>query len=470
MNRTHGPRGLLLGLVALALAAFPVMAQNGQTDVDALLKKVAALEARVGELEAERADNPASALEAEINSMATGNAYAGNELKVAWSNTTRHASEDKAFDIKIGGRVQYDFVFGAEDDDFERSYGPIGDYIEARRERVFISGTIYSNVFFKAQYDFAGSGVANWRDVYVGLKKVPVVGNIFIGQYKQPMSLDLLTSATYLVGMERAPVVEAFVPDRQTGIMFRDTCMEDDRLFWAISVYREADNTGDAFDDDIGIGHDGEWNFVIRLAFVAWEEEGGKNLLEIGASFNYRNPDEGVVRFRSRPNIHTPQGRVVDTNNGTGDILDADDVLIFQVEIALVLESFSAQAEFFYATVDSEVSGDPDFWGGYLQLSYYLTGEYRPYKKSEAVFSRVSPMHNFGDEGSGAWELFLRLGYLDLEDEAVTGGETWDITAGVNWHLNPNAMVRFNYVYSDTQDGLADGTSHWFGFRFQVDF
>ncbi|MCB9832401.1 MAG: hypothetical protein H6807_07995 [Planctomycetes bacterium] len=469
MTRMTLPR--LAALAALFVAALTGGALRAQDQsVDALLEKVKALEARIGELESDRAANPASALESEVNALTGAAYYGGQDLGVSWANTTRHTSEDKAFDIKIGGRIQTDFVFGTEDDSFENSFGPVGDYVEFRRARLFISGTIYSNVFFKAQYDFAGTGAAVWKDVYIGLKKVPVVGHIVVGQFKQPMSLEEITSSKYISFMERALPVEAFAPSRHTGIMFHDTCMDDDRLFWAISVYREADSTGDAIDDDIGIGHDGEWNFAIRLAFVAWEEEGGKRMLEIGASFNYRNPDEGVVRFRTRPEIHTPQGRIVDTNAGTGDILDADDVLVFQLEIALVLESFSAQTEFFYTTVDSEVSGDPDFWGFYVQLSYFLTGEYRPYKKTEAAFSRVKPMHNFGDEGSGAWELLLRLSYIDLEDEAVTGGQAWDVTAGVTWYLNPNTQVKFNYVYSDSDDGNADGVSHWFGFRFQIDF
>ncbi len=469
MKTKLGPR-LLMPAVAVCFALVGGNLRAQDQSVDALLQKVRQLESRIGELEADRVAAPADLLETEINALAASSTYRADEMATRWANTTRHTSEDKAFDLKFGGRIMTDFVFGTQDDDFEDSFGPVGNYVEFRRARIFISGTIYSNVFFKAQYDFAGDGTAAWKDVYIGLEKIPVVGNIVVGQFKQPMSLEEITSSKYISFLERALPVEAFAPSRHTGIMVKDTAMEDDRLFWAVSVYRDADSTGDAIDDDIGAGHDGEWNFAIRLAFVAWEDEGGARMLEIGASFNYRNPDDGVVRFGSRPEIHTPQGRIVDTNNGTGDIVDADDVLLFQFEIALVLNSFSAQAEFFYAAVDSTASGDPDFWGAYVYLSYFLTGEHRPYKKSDAAFSRVKPMNDFGDEGSGAWELALRFSYIDLEDETVTGGEAWDITAGVTWYLNPNTQLKFNYVYSDASDGPADGVSHWFGFRLQIDF
>ena len=49
-----------------------------------------------------------------------------------------------------------------------------------------------------------------------------------------------------------------------------------------------------------------------------------------------------------------------------------------------------------------------------------------------------------------------------------------DITAGVNWHLNPNTRVMFNYVYSKAdnvgEQKVDNGAVNIFETRFQIDF
>ena len=80
------------------------------------------------------------------------------------------------------------------------------------------------------------------------------------------------------------------------------------------------------------------------------------------------------------------------------------------------------------------------------------------------------------DGGPGAWELALRWSWLDLNDEDVRGGEETNYTLGVNWYLNPNYRLMFNYIYTDVEDrggvedGFQDGSANIFAMRFQVDF
>ena len=117
---------------------------------------------------------------------------------------------------------------------------------------------------------------------------------------------------------------------------------------------------------------------------------------------------------------------------------------------------------------DSHFIGDPDFWGAYVQASYFLTGEHRPYKTSNGTFDKVKPLKNYGKEGGpGAWELAARYSYLNLNDAGVDGGRLRDLTLGLNWYLNPNLRIMWNYIFADPSDG---GDVDVFQMRFQLAF
>ena len=130
--------------------------------------------------------------------------------------------------------------------------------------------------------------------------------------------------------------------------------------------------------------------------------------------------------------------------------------------------------------MESAAADDPSFRGGYLQLSYFLTGEHRVYDTARGAFGRTHPKANFhdGGEGLGAWEVAIRFDYIDLDDGAIRGGKGWNVTFGINWLINPNTTIRFNYIYSQINDiggaapvaGRDDGRAHVIGFRIQVDF
>jgi phosphate-selective porin OprO/OprP len=58
----------------------------------------------------------------------------------------------------------------------------------------------------------------------------------------------------------------------------------------------------------------------------------------------------------------------------------------------------------------------------------------------------------------------------------VKGGKVWDVTAGLNWYLFPNARVMLNYIHSQVDDRLTaldpdlDGSADIGQMRFQIDF
>jgi len=107
-------------------------------------------------------------------------------------------------------------------------------------------------------------------------------------------------------------------------------------------------------------------------------------------------------------------------------------------------------------------------------LSDYQTSQSRKYRDQErscAVFDRLRPKRNFlfpeGEGGPGGWELATRYSHLDMEDAGVDGGTLDTATVAVNWYLNPNTRIMWNYIFADP-DG--SGQAHISQVRFQLDF
>ncbi|MFQ5590908.1 MAG: OprO/OprP family phosphate-selective porin, partial [Phycisphaerae bacterium] len=376
-------------------------------------------------------------------------------LRPYWRDGLRFDSNDGVIKLSIGGRIQNDYAYFAEDGDIERRAGEdFDDGTEFRRARLYFSGTIYDNIEFKTQYDFAG-GDADFKDVYIGLKNLPYVGNVRVGQFKEPFSLEELTSSNYITFMERS-LVNTFAPARNVGVMFFDTLLHK-RMTWAGGVFRQTDDFGD--------GSGGRaYDVTARLTGLPWYQDEGKKLLHLGVAYAHRNYENDTVRFRARPEAHLAP-RVVDTGTFAAEYGD-----FIGAEAALVYGPFSLQGEYVYSFIEgrSPWIGDPTFSAASIQASYFLTGEHRPYKTSRGVFDRVRPIRNFGkDGGPGAWELAARVSHLNLSDAGVHGGRLIDLTLGLNWYLNPNVRTMWNYVLAGPSNG---GDVSAFMWRFQVAF
>jgi phosphate-selective porin OprO/OprP len=392
------------------------------------------------------------------------------DFKVYWKNGLRLESNDGNFKYRIGGRIQLDWGSIDPDGDLNRDLEAVegdplkGSGVEFRRARLFISGTLYDSVIFKAEYDFA-QGETEFKSVYLGLKKVPYIGRILVGHIKEPFSLEELTSSKYITFMERA-LPNAFVPGYNTGILLQNAVLNE-RLTWAAGVFQEADDFGDSFNDF------SDYNITARLTGLPWYVDDGTRLIHLGLSYSHQVRDEkqidASVRYRSRPETHLTDARIVDTS----DIL-VDDVNLINPELALVYGPFSLQGEYFQALLAADAADDPDFRAYYVYGSFFLTGEHRAYDPSDGSFDRVVPKQNFHPTqgGWGAWELGLRYSTLDLTEENVAGGKAVDWTVGLNWYLNPQVRVMFNYVHSNLKDraNVTDGDVNIFQSRFQIDF
>lgn len=374
-------------------------------------------------------------------------------LRPFWKEGLRFENASKTVSLKIGGRIQADYAFFEEDGRIRRQFGDdFADGTEFRTTRLYIEGEIDHNIEFKAQYDFA-NGETDFKDVYLGLVEVGEWGGIRAGQFKEPFSLEELTSSNYITFMERA-LPNAFSPARNVGVMWYRS-FADERVTGAFGVFRKVDTSGRGQSDQ-------QFAFTGRATALPWYEDGGKKLLHVGLGYTHQEYKESV-RLSARPESHLAP-RLVDTGTFSADSGD-----IVGLEMAYVNGPLSFQGEFMQAFIGgSDIPvRNSEFWGAYVMGSYFLTGENRPYKRSSGSFDRVKPIHNYGPDGWGAWELAARYSRLNLNDGIIRGGRMEDVTLGLNWYLNPNVRVMWNYVLANPSRG---GLVNIFETRLQIAF
>lgn len=394
-----------------------------------------------------------------------------SSLNVYWDSGLRMESEDGNLQLQIGGRVLNDWGWFDEESDVRNAIGDQVDGVEFRSSRLYMSGTIYKNIGFKVQYDFAAGGRPSFNAVYMELKNLPYLGNIRVGHIKEPFSMEVLTANKFTTFMERGLSI-VFAQIWNTGIMAHNHFM-DKRMTYAAGVFRNSDAFGDS---EGGRSTEGGYSYTARITGLPFYEDGGKKLLHTGVSVSAQNAFDNDFRFAARPEMN-----MADTFVDTGSFIDAGNVgewaTYVNPEIALVWGAFSFQTEYTFANIDLDdntAGSDPDFSGWYAYGSYFLTGEHRKYGMKRGVFGRIKPYQNFDWNGGwGAIELKARYSELDLNDEGINGGRLNDLTLGVTWYLNPNTKVMFDYVHADVDRraiALDDGEADLFGMRFQVDF
>ena len=390
-----------------------------------------------------------------------------NFLAAYWKDGLRLDSADGKFKLKVGGRIMNDWAVYSTDEELRRQFGRIGDGSEFRRARLFMEGSVYGNIKYKFQYDFASSDP--FKDAYIQIKKVPMAGNFTVGHFKEPFSLEELTSSKYITFMERS-LPNVFSSGRNLGVRLNRSFM-DKRATAAFGFFRQ----GNPADTSSTFGNSGTYNATTRLTMLPWYVEKGRQLVHLGLSYRHAFHDENErIRFRQRPEAHLGP-RLVETPR-----FHVEDVDYFAPEVALVYGPASLQFEWMSALADRPTGEDLHYNGYYIFGSFFLTGEHRPYKTSSGAFNRVKPKKNFDWKGGyGALELAARYSMIDLNDEDMNGGELSNFTFGVNWYLNPNVRIMLNYVRAmlDEDDcyykgdmGDHCGDADIVQARFQVDF
>ena len=409
------------------------------------------------------AQDASPSLEARVKALEE-KAQAKNALSLQWKDGIRLESADQAFELKIGGRMQFDLFFGDADGEAVSTLGgPLEDGVQMRRARLSLAGKVEHHFEFKWEHDFADKdGKAKVQDVYGGVVDVDGFPNLRIGHFREPFGLESLMSANDLVFMERG-LPFAFVPFRNAGLQIAETVGEE-RVTWAAGLFRET--------NDHAFGQsDGAWAATARLTGVPWRTENLDHLLHLGFSASRRAPPADELQLKSKPEANMALD-FVDTTK----LADVDSVTLLGAEAAVLLDRFSLQGEWVQAEVARGAGNDDaTFSGWYALAAWTLTGEPRRYRVAEGVLQAPRPaksLFNDGDDdgGCGAWEVAARLSSIDLDDGAVAGGELGDVTLGLNWYPNRVTRVMVNWIHADLDRVPDDGSADIVEMRFQFAF
>lgn len=339
-------------------------------------------------------------------------------------------SADGAFKYWLDGRLQID---GAVYSD-SKNTNSLANGTEIRRGRLGVKTTMFTNWLGEMDIDFAGNAV-EMKDMWIGYQGMH---NTLLraGSYKEPFSLETLTSSKYITFLERS-YVDNFSPDRHIGA---GVTKWGDR--WRI----EAGAFGQEAGQVDASGRNEGYAFTGRLTVVPIRTENG--LVHIGGALSARWPDAATgadtntVRFRARPETDISLTRFLTT----GKIRSVDHTSYYNGEFASVYGPASLQAEYTKVVVHRLAGlADESFSGWYVSGSLFLTGESRKYVSSDAEFDRIYPR-----SPNGAWELAARVSHMSLNDSSVTpvvsGGSAMNYTIGLNWYINANFKWMFNYV------------------------
>ena len=372
---------------------------------------------------------------------------------------------------------------------------PLEDGEYFRRIRMYSEGTLYENGEYRCivALENVQYGAVGLDEFWWAAKEVPLLGTVRVGHIHPPMGLegDMTGSSRCMTFMERSAYSEAIELNQNftTGLWAGDNYF-DQHFTWAAMLFRadRAAASGDYFGD----GQDGA---QIRLTALPIYKDEGRELLHLGMMLGWRDGQQSGplatngVSLSARPEmrdddpagsatIYAPNSllanqtvpgansnRMIDT--GT---INTNAEYLMGLETLGIYGPFSVQAEYGWNWVDNattSASATPtsyQFDGGYVQLAYTLTGENRAYDRRFGTLAR----QYYGKEGPyskayltrsgdgnwlasyGAWEIAARMGYVNLNSgvgpQQIAGGDMQTLTLGLNWYLNNNMNVMFDYI------------------------
>ena len=383
-------------------------------------------------------------------------------------------SADGESSIKLTGVVQFDArniengLTSSQDKDSASG----ADNFEVRRARLGVNGTFWKNVDFEVLTNLVGSSPNLIHRAYVNYS-YNKSAQIRIGRFKQPFSLEELTTAQGIDFMERS-YGNQMVASNRNGVMLHGAPIKG--MTYAVSAYQDGFNE---LSNTNQVGTLGAARITSNLA-----ELGGisDTVIHFGAAVDMgkyeviptTSTDSGsaastvtratVLSFRTEnrglTNAYRAQiaGDTVTAGYGVQGN-DAADISknLKGIELALATGPFKFQTEYFdsrysasslnYCIADSTTideactkgsygtsSYDLRAKAAYYELVYNLTGESWANSYKSGAFTTIKPKANFSlgqGGGWGAWQLALRYSNYSV-DEPSSFTRSASSTTGVS--------------------------------------
>ena len=363
-----------------------------------------------------------------------------------WLNGLVFQSPSGDFSVRVGGRLQVDTGFFGQSPwltDTPISAGGIGpnnESTELRRARVRIEGVMYQVIGWAAEVDFAtmanasnipgnppgfpsnvqgpaGQGplvdAPSITDMFVTITDMPI-GNFRVGNFKEPIGLEHLTSSRWLDFMERSYNQDAFYGPFNNGFspgMILYDWAADMRSTWALWC---GPNNTNPFAFHIGNQYAGTG----RVTFLPYYDEvlAGRYLFHIGGSGSIRRPDQNQEEIRVRGDIRSGPPSTINPNYADTGSFAASCQEMLNVEALAIWGPWTFQSEYLGTFLQNarqnpfnsslppaQINLSPPagpgnnvfFQGTYVEALYFVTGESRPYDRRAGLPTRIVPNQNF---------------------------------------------------------------------------
>jgi phosphate-selective porin OprO/OprP len=337
-------------------------------------------------------------------------------------------------EVSLEGLVQFDY--NQFDSDVVRLNGDALDGSEAdselRRAEIVLKGKGPGMFNWVVGYDAKADKFLDTNVQY----RFSGATTLTVGQYKQPNSLEELSSTKNNDFISKAMVTNTFGVARRLG-----AALSTGGDNWTL--------TGSVFGRELtrNLAHGS--GYGARFTWMPVKEDG--RMLHLGLSAVDYDTDADTVRIRTRPQADLAAQRLVDT----GNLVASDRQQTLGVEGLWVEGPVKVQAEYMRSNIDRyHAAGDftGDSW--YVSGLWNVTGETWGYKNG--VVTTGGP----NEPASGMWQLGLRYDAIDLDDGSVLGGQMDSWTAGVNWYWRSNYKFALNYVMVNSdRRGISDDPS-----------
>jgi phosphate-selective porin OprO/OprP len=383
----------------------------------------------------------------------------------------------------------------------DKDAGSGADSFEVRRARLGFNGTLLKDLDYEVLTNLVGSNANLLHRAFINYS-YNKDAQIRVGRFKQPFSLEEQTSANAIDFQERS-YGNQLVPAQRLGAMIHGAPTKG--FTYALSLYQDGFNE---VSNTENVGALGVGRVTLNLAElrdikdavlhfgVGYDKGSYQTTPTVGTDTGA--PISGLTRgtvlaFRSEnrgiANIYRAQisGDVIDpTYGGAANNVANVNKELKGLEIALATGPWKFQSEYFDASYNatalnknnaSVLQGTANLnltaKTDYYELVYNITGENWAQSYRNGAFSNIRPKSNFGSGGTGAWQVGWRLSSYKVGEPAATlasgSGTTRTYTKtfgtingntsrgensatattntiGVNWILNPNARVIFNYA------------------------
>ncbi|MBI3677424.1 MAG: porin [Proteobacteria bacterium] len=448
---------LLAGVASAALSVGAQAADKStQDDRDA---KIKALEEKIETLGDQVQDLKRSTADQYADSQRQQN----EAVKVTLDNgRPSFKSGDGNFSASLRALVQYDTAFYSQNNSTTAKLTPalgrdLSDGTRFRRAQFGLEGTFFKTWSYSFIYDFGGSNgteqqgrVSSAYVQYNGLAPF----QFRIGAFAPYIGLEDSTSSADLLFPERPTSSELSRSltggDGRKGAQI--AAVGDEYLF-SVSYTGASTTAASVFDDQQSLN--------ARAAYLFYSDLDTKLVGSLSGVYLFDTPDSVATAIgpTSITLADRPELRVDGTQLITAAI-DADNLLIGGAEAALQWHSAFLQGGYFVYDIQRRASAlpDPRFNGWYVEGSWILTGEAKPYDATRAAFRSPKPSQplDFGDTpGIGAWELAGRFSTADLNYHAnfspaaggVRGGEQKIWSLALNWYPNNSVRLAVDYEH-----------------------